>query len=371
MRSLFDRFLVIFAKAAIASGRRGGSCAAAALDGLCGGAERAKCPLGFRADAVATMLALLLAAAPAMGAVSARPVFPLGSYIGLVPPAGMKPSKTFSGFEDAANHAAIIVRAQPPQTFAAMVKTSSPADLKKLGITVEKREPFKLAIGKGLLIVGTQAGPDKTPDRIWLLAAGTEHLTAIVKVQEPEHSHAYTDAAVRAALATLALRDHVPQSELLKLLPFTVGNLAGYRIAGIRGPALILVDGPEHPHLIATGGIPRYDVSLKARAFIVALRGGPATDESRAQFARMAFDRIGGLRNVQITMSEPVKLNNQKAFETVAHAKESHGGNDVMAVQWLLFGHGAFLQIVGISRADVWTSELARLRTLRDSIEIK
>jgi hypothetical protein len=42
-----------------------------------------------------------------------------------------------------------------------------------------------------------------------------------------------------------------------------------------------------------------------------------------------------------------------------------------MVVQWLRFGGGGYLQMVGIGRADSWTSVLARLRTVRDSVELK
>jgi hypothetical protein len=42
-----------------------------------------------------------------------------------------------------------------------------------------------------------------------------------------------------------------------------------------------------------------------------------------------------------------------------------------MVVQWLRFGSGGYLQMVGIAHADAWTSVLARLRTVRDSIDTK
>jgi hypothetical protein len=40
-------------------------------------------------------------------------------------------------------------------------------------------------------------------------------------------------------------------------------------------------------------------------------------------------------------------------------------------IQWLRFGGGGYLQMVGIAGADGWTSVLARLRTVRDSVELK
>jgi hypothetical protein len=42
-----------------------------------------------------------------------------------------------------------------------------------------------------------------------------------------------------------------------------------------------------------------------------------------------------------------------------------------MVAQWLRFGGGAFLQMVGMAQADGWTDALTRLRTVRDSIQAR
>jgi len=55
----------------------------------------------------------------------------------------------------------------------------------------------------------------------------------------------------------------------------------------------------------------------------------------------------------------------------MAEAKDARTGTDVEVVQWLRFGSGGFLQMVGVAPADNWTSALARLRTVRDSIDPK
>ena len=55
----------------------------------------------------------------------------------------------------------------------------------------------------------------------------------------------------------------------------------------------------------------------------------------------------------------------------MAEAKDARTGTDVRVIQWLRFGGGGYLQMVGIARADSWTSVFARLRTVRDSVELK
>ena len=116
-------------------------------------------------------------------------------------------------------------------------------------------------------------------------------------------------------------------------------------------------------------GLPEYEYD--ARSIIAAVHGGPSGAESRTEFARLAFGSIGGIKDIQLTMSEPVRIDDQEGFETVAHAKDAGTGSDLMVVQWLRFGGGEFLQIVGISRAAIWDRELSRLRTLRDSIAFR
>jgi hypothetical protein len=320
--------------------------------------------------AIAVMATILAVALPAFPATAAEPVFPTGSRIGLVPPPGMVAAKTFPGFVDTENKAAMLITALPAGGFDQVEKTLSADALKKQGITLEKREELQLAVGKAVLVVGTQTAPDKTPYRKWLLLADAHAFTVIVSVQVPQQSKAYPDDVLRASFNSLALRAKVPDSELLTMLPFTVGDLAGFRVMNvIPGRALLLIDRPDYPHMVATPELPEF--VYDARCTILAAQGGPSDKEAQSDFARTAFTAIGGIKNVQITMAEPVRLDQQDGFETVARAKDAQTGADMMVVQWLRFGNGAFLQMVGIARAALWDSELARLRNMRASIAVR
>ena len=64
----------------------------------------------------ATLACFVLCMAPilAPAAQAADAIFPVGSHVGLVPPAGMMVSKSFVGFEDVAKDSAILIAAQPP-----------------------------------------------------------------------------------------------------------------------------------------------------------------------------------------------------------------------------------------------------------------
>jgi hypothetical protein len=304
-------------------------------------------------------LVLCLILAPA--AQAADPIFPIGSRVGLVPPAGMVVSKGFVGFEDVAKDSAILIAAQPPAAFPEIEKSLATDALKKNGITVDNREEMKFDFGKGTLVTGKQTA-DKTRYRKWLLNVQTNDLTALVNVQVPEQETAYPDATVRAALATLAVRATIPDAEKLSLLPFTLGDLAGFHVENVLpGRAVMLIDTPD--------GVPTDN--FDARMFVAAFDGGPTENDDHAQFARMTFGQIVGIKDVQITMSEPLRIGGQSGFQTTAQAKDMKTGDDIMVAQWLRFGTGGFMQMIGMAKAGVWTTALTRLRAVRDGIQPK
>jgi hypothetical protein len=308
--------------------------------------------------ALAGGLALVVFAGPVR---AADPVFPTGSLVGLVPPAGMVVSKSFLGFEDVDKDSAIQVATQPAAAFSDIQKTLVADSLKKQGITVDKREDIQLSFGKGTLVIGKQEA-DKKHYRKWLLVAPTSDFTVLVNAQIPEEESAYSDAAVHAALATLAVRASIPDPEKLSLVPFTIGDLSGFHIENVLpGRALMLIDTPD--------GKPTS--SIDTHLFIAAFPGGPDEASNRAEFARLAFGDIVGIRDVQIAMSEPLRIGGQAGFQTLAQAKDAHTGADIMVAQWLRFGSGGFLQMIGIARTEAWTDALTRLRAIRDSIDLK
>jgi hypothetical protein len=307
-----------------------------------------------------THLAALAFLFGASAARAADPIYPMASVAGLVPPDGMVVSKTFPGFEDLSNDAAILVAVQSSAIYEDLKKTLDPDELKKQGITVEKREDIPLSFGTGILVVG-KAEADKKVYNKWLVLAPAKGVTVLVNAQVPEHS-TYTDAAIRAALATLTVRETVPDSEKLSLLPFTIGDLAGFHVQNVMAGRAVLLSDPTDP---------ADKQNLKPHLFIGAFTGGPTESDDRAEFARVAFRDILGIEDVHITISEPLRIGNQPGFQTVAQAKDAHTGTDIMVAQWIRFAGGSFLQMIGMATADAWPDAQTRLRTVRDSIDIK
>ena len=318
------------------------------------------------AGALAAALALAVLAIPAW---AAEPVFPPGSRIGLVPPAGMVTSNLFAGFTDPADNAAIVFTTLPAAAYAQIEKALDAETPKQQGINVEKREAMQLAVGKGILLSGRQTA-DKARYRKWLLVAPGGDITALVTVQVREHNNVYSESVVRAALATLAVRASVPEKEELGLLPFTVGDLAGFHIDKVvRGRALVLTDAPGKGSQESSKGTPQSN--LDPHLLVAAIPGGPSEPDDRANFARLAFSEIGGIKDVHVTVFEPLRIGGQFGYQTMADAKDARTGTDIMVVQWLRFGSGGSLQMIGVARAEGWTGVLSRLRAVRDSVEPK
>src|SRR5262249_17916474 len=165
------------------------------------------------------------------------------------------------------------------------------------------------------------------------------------------------------ALTTLAIRDSVPVDEQLGLLPFKVNDLAGFRVGGVvPGRAVMLSDAPAD----APGPL---DTRLEPHIFVAISPGAPMQTADRDAFARDVFATVPNLRDIRITTSEPLRIGGQQGHQIVAEARDPTGTNALTVVQWLRFGGGAYLQMIGIARTDGWKDAYPRFRSLRDGSE--
>jgi hypothetical protein len=311
------------------------------------------------------LLVLFMLALGALPATAAELNYPPGSRVGLAPPPGLVPSKAFFGYEDPSNSVAMMLVALPPQAYADLDASVTAETLKRQGVTVETREALPLPSGKAFLVVGRQE-VDNVKIRKWILVASSPTLTGFVTVQMPETATAlYPDAAIRASLATLAFRAAVPVDEQLGLLPFKVSELSGFRIAGvIPGRAVMLSDAPA-----GAPGSP--DSTNEPHIFAAIAAGGPAQSADRDTFAREVFATLPNIREIRVTTSEPLRMAGQQGHQIIADAKDASGTSPLTVVQWLRFGGGGYMQIVGIARADAWKDAYPRFRSVRDGIEAR
>ena len=289
-----------------------------------------------------------------------EPQFPLASRLGMTPPPGMALSTSFQGFEDSKNSIYIRLVAMPETAHAEIEKAMTNQALKKQNMTVEKREPFTLPSGKGLLIMARQE-TDNTRLRKWLLIAPVGGLTALVSMEIPVTAKdVYSEPAIRAAMASLVSRAAIPNEEQLALVPFNLRDLAGFKVAGVvPGRAVQLSDTEkpdaetfEHPQIVIT-----------------VAPGGPPTAGDRDSFARLAFAGPPSVKDVRMLSSEPMRIGGQPGHELRALGRDTKSGAEIEIVQWLRFGSGAYMQMVGFARKDAWIAAFTRFRTVRDGLE--
>jgi hypothetical protein len=291
---------------------------------------------------------------------AAAPVFPPASRIGLVPPGDLTLSRKYNGFEDSARHVVITMLDLPEPAYQALVKSAFSATQTK--VAVEKREMFPFHGGVGFLITGWEQ-ENGTKLRSWYLLSDTSnpeigHIAALIAVHVPEAARAvYSDEVVRTALKTVTFRN-VPASELIKLLPFTLKDLAGFRPFKV-APAgvVILIDGPgddlaKQPYMIVSIG-----------------RGAPEALDARPRFARDLL-MSAPLADLTITSAEEIRLGGKTSFEIRANAT-GPGHVPLALVQWIRYGGGTgFLRIVGVTAKERWDQLFPRFRAVRDGIEM-
>jgi hypothetical protein len=318
--------------------------------------------MSFIMNPLRRLLLLILLALCALPARAADVVYPVGSQVGLVPPPGMETSASFYGFEDRTNEVALVIATFPADAYAEFEKTITADALKKQNFILETREGAVVPFGKGFLLVGRQQIENKRV-RKWMLFAAFPALTALVTVQVPEAAKAqYPDARIRESLRTVAVRPTVPVEEQLALLPFKVGDIAGFGVAGIvPGRAVILSDAK--PGTPVPGAEPHILITLGA--------SGPVQTADRDQFARDVFLAVPNLKGARITGSESLRFGGQQGHQIFASAQEPASGAELTVVQWLRFGGAGFMQLLGVSRADAWRDAYPRFRAVRDGIDAR
>jgi hypothetical protein len=300
---------------------------------------------------------LLLIFLTAAGAAAAEPVFPRGMRVGLEPPPGMVLSRRFPGFEDVDNKVAIALLEFPLSAYDHIEQ--SIFNKVPPGLTVQKREMFPFANGIGFLLTG-EIEADGIVVHKWFLVArevGGQNvdLTAFVTADVPETARGiYTDAVVRAALASVTFRPP-PLAEQLAMLPFKFNDLAGFRVMqAMAAGGVILTDGPSD------------DINSQPY-MIVSIAPSPHIEASdRATVARDLLSSAP-LRELTVTGTEAMRLSGLPGYEIRAKATGLHG-EPLKLVQWVRFGNTGYLRIIGVVRADGWDSLFNRFRAVRDGI---
>jgi hypothetical protein len=312
----------------------------------------------FRFLALLAIVPAALAVAPAH---AAEALFPTGSLIGFVPPPGFTVSKHFPGFENSDNGGSIVLLTLPPQAYAEIEKSMTPEAFKAQGITEEKRENLALPEGRGVLVTGSEQDNGQK-FRKWMFLGSVPAAIGIAAVRIPDDAvKSDSDDAIKTSLLTMTARASVPIEEQLSLVPFKLADLSGLRpVRILGGTGVFLTDGPKDTPAVADQPV-----------FIVSIgQGGPEQAGERVNFARNLFTGLADFKDVHIVSGDMLRLGGGSlpTHELQAEAKDLKTDTPMKIVQWVRFGPGAFVRMVGVSRADAWSKEFPRFRAVRDGI---
>jgi hypothetical protein len=306
---------------------------------------------------VLAAFAALAAAVPA----NAAPMFPTGLRVGLAVPPGLVVSKHFPGFEDPQHKVGVAILELPEEAYDKLMKTGF--DKQTRGLSNVSKADFAVAGGSGYLISGENTVRGHREHHWFLLAkprAGDTSkgaaITGLVRVDVPDDAHqVYSDAVVRKMLASVDFRP-TPTEELLGLLPFKIGDLAGFQVAHVVPGGAILTDRP-----------PGQADKIGPPYMIVAVgRGGPGDSSLQTTFASDML-RNGPLSDVRVTSADRIRVGRASMLELRANATDP-AGKAVSVVQWLRFGTSGFLRVIGVSPKDDWDKLFTRFRAVRDGI---
>jgi len=292
-------------------------------------------------------------------AVHAEPLFPPGLRIGIEPPGDMKLSGRLPGFEDTGRNAVMAILDLPASAYRELETAAFSKAQRELQHA--KRESFPFASGIGFLITGTGQQNGATVHRWSLLAmavGSVPNLTMLINVEVPESALSiYSDAVIRKALASVTFRP-APIQEQLGLMPFKFRDLAGFQVMQVLATGSVIL------------GDDTSDSNEPQPLMIVSVeRNGPAEAADRALFARDLLANAP-VRELTLQSAEPMRINGAPGHEIRAQGKGPRG-DSVSLVQWLRFGGGGFLRIVGVSPADKWDQSFGRFRTVRDGIDMR
>ncbi len=303
------------------------------------------------------LIAAALVAVALQPAFAADVIFPPGSRVGLLPPSGLSAAKTFPGFETEDHSVKVLVTELPAGAYAEVAnafKAGTPAP------GVVKPESIETAAGLGYYTAENARDGNTSVRRFSMILKG-DTFSGYVAVQVPENAtKIFSDDVVRKMLASAATRKDVPVEEQLALMPFNVTDLGNFKTVRTLAPsaALVLADGDE------TAGFEQ------APFMVIGIVGAtPPEPDDRARFAQQAATTIPGVREARITMSEPIRIDGQPAYETRIDATSGKDNTAVTVVQWLRFGGPNMLRVIGSAPRDQWSAAFPRFRAVRDGIK--
>ena len=288
-------------------------------------------------------------------AAAAAPVFPGASGVGLEPPPGMAAAKTFDGFMAGAT--SIVITEMPPAAYA---QIDASRDMFVSRFNAKQAENVDVNGAHGFLVKGGVAvGPAHF--RKWVLVLDGQTETAVVSAQLPDGDPKFSEAAIDAALRTVAFRPKPGLDAQVAALPFAVGNLDGFRISATAlGAALILVDGAKDND----------PDQSQAHVVVTASEGGPPKADREA-FAKAQLKAFQAVRTTDVKSSKVFDADGAQWAQVDAEGTEGQGETPVAVTYFVRFDATGYLSIVCVAPQAQASQLTDRFKTVAVSVKPK
>jgi hypothetical protein len=306
-------------------------------------------------------IALVLSLVTCAVAVAAAPVFPPGSRIGMEPLPETAVSKRFTGFEDPAKGLAFTFVEMPREAFQELAAGLTAERLKEQGVALKAREELKLGERNAVLVSGDQSLGQITV-RKWLLVVEDPTMTAFVIAQAIGTDGQRSEADIKAALASVAIRPPLALDDQIKALPFRITERAGFRpVRVMAGNSLLLTDGPKDTVAGAEQPI-----------VILAQSTNPAPPPSqRDGFARSALFANGIFKDLVVERAQGFRQRGADWHEIVARGTDAQSGESIVLTQTIRFAPDHYVRMLGVVKADARDAALPRFRAVFDGLEVE
>jgi hypothetical protein len=195
-----------------------------------------------------------------------------------------------------------------------------------------------------------------------VMAVKDSGVTALIIAQVRGGGDGYSEAQMRDALKSIALRGPVSIEEQVSALPFRIGDMAGFRpVRVMSGNSVLFTDGPQDT-------IKAVEQPMVIMAATVNVPVPPA--ERRSQFAHAALNSNQILKDVKIERSESFRFKGQDWHEIVAKAVEAESGQPIVVMQTIRFEPDRYVRLVGLTRVEQRDQNLPRFRTMIDGVDM-
>jgi hypothetical protein len=82
------------------------------------------------------------------------------------------------------------------------------------------------------------------------------------------------------------------------------------------------------------------------------------------------FTGLADFKDIRIVSGDMLRLGggSMPTHELQAEAKDAKTDTPMKLVQWVRFGSGAYVRMIGIARGDAWSKDFPRFRAIRDGV---